>query len=131
MLMRKLIAGLTVAAAATIGFAGVAGAQTPRTTSSSTPATSSAHQAKCAKAEALLSAAEKREDAVNASITQLGARIGKLQQSGHTKRADALTQRLDKVKDRLAKVEARVAKVQDRVEKVCGSSPGTATTPAS
>ncbi len=88
MILRKLVAGMAIAASATIGFAGIAGAQstTPST------ATSTSQSARCAKAESLLSAAHKRDAAVNARLTALEARVAQLRQNGHTKRADAFEQ---------------------------------------
>ena len=122
-MIRKLLAGAALAGTLTLGYAGVAGAQTSSlsTTGASTPA--AAPHIDCTKAEATLAKLHQRDEAVKDRLAKLEARVQQLRQNGHTKRADLLQQRIDTVQGRLSKVEARLSKVEARVDAKCNVSP--------
>jgi len=129
---RKPLAALALAGALAVGYAGVAGAQTPAPAAPSTPTTQSQHHFTCEGAKDRLAKLQKRDDEIKAHIAKAEARRDQLVAEGKTDQAAALTKRIDAAKDRLGKVEARVEKVKDAVAKRCDNhaNPGTAATPA-
>jgi len=127
MTLRKILAGAALAGSVTLGFAGVAAAQTSPVSTPAATTGAPARHIDCTKVEATLAKLYQRDEAVNDRLTKLEARVAQLRQNGHTKRADMLQQRIDAVKDRLSKVESRLATVEAKVDQKCNVSPGTGT----
>jgi hypothetical protein len=119
-MFRKIIAGTAVAGALSLGLAGMAGAATTNTPSSSgTP--SAALCAKAAKVEARIQTWESK---VNARLPKAEAREAAAKAAGHTKVATFIANRITKVQARETKVNARLAKIEAK----CGTTGGTDST---
>ncbi len=113
-MLRRIIAGTAVAGALTFGVAGVAGAATPSSgTSTSTPSAKV-----CARLGTIESRVQKFEAKVNARIPKAEAREAKLRGAGHTKLADRIAARITKVQNRESKVNARLSTIEAK----CGTA---------
>ena len=122
--IKKPLAGLAVAATLTLGFTGIAGAQT----TSSSPAPTS-HPITCEQAQDILARLHARDEQVKDRIAKAEARVDQLRAQGHEDRAETLQKRIDAAKDRLGKIEARVASFEQKVDQHCGTnSPDPSTT---
>jgi TolA-binding protein len=117
--VRKSLVSLAVIGGLTVGFIGVAAAQT-----APTPAPPTAdHQFNCDHAHDVLAKFHARIDAVKDRIAKAEARVDQLRKEGHNQQADVLAKRIEKARDRLAKIEARLAKFVARVDQHCGTNP--------
>ena len=95
-MLRRIIAGTAVAGALTLGVAGVAGAATPGSgTSTSTPSAQA-----CARLSTIETRVQTFEAKVNARIPNAEAREAKARAAGHTKLADRIAARITRVQNR-------------------------------
>lgn len=120
MKFHRILATLTLAGALTMGFAGVAGAQTTDPTPSTTVPV---HKLNCDTARDRLAKLEKHDDAVRARIAKAEARRDKLQAEGQTVKAAELTKHIEAAKDRLSKLDARIAKLKSAIATRCSVDP--------
>ncbi len=119
-MLRRIIAGTAVAGALTMGVAGVAGAATPNS-GSSTNGTPSAKV--CARAAKIEARVQKLEAKLNAFVPKAEAREAKAKANGHTKLATAIANRITKVQNREAKINTRLSKLEAK----CGTASSGAT----
>jgi hypothetical protein len=114
-MVRRIIGGTALAAALTLGVAGVAGAgaATP-----SSGASGSTTPAACSRLPKLEARVQKFDNAVKARLPKAEAREAKLRAAGHDKLADAIATRITKVQARETKINARLSKAEAK----CGSS---------
>ena len=112
-MIRKLIAVAAVSGSLALGLAGVAGATTPSTpTSTPTPATL------CAKAEKLATRIQAREAKATAWVPKAQAREAKATTAGHTKLAIRIGDRITRVQ----KFETRGTTVLAKISAKCGTT---------
>jgi hypothetical protein len=123
-MFRKIIAGTAVAGALTLGLAGVAGADTP---SSSTGNTGTSVAARCAKLPQLQSKVQQREAKVNNTlIPRLQARENTAKTNGHTKVADRIAKFITRLQNRENRVNARLQKLEAKCSAATSGNTGQA-----
>lgn len=110
-MLRKIIAGTAVAGALTLGFAGVAGADTPA--SGNTGANGARLAAVCAKLPQIESKVQDLENkANNTLIPKLETAETNAKNAGHTVLANRIADRIARIQKREARVNARLQKVE-------------------
>ncbi|HXY28650.1 MAG TPA: hypothetical protein VEH82_10255 [Acidimicrobiales bacterium] len=110
-MLRKIIAGTAVAGALTLGFAGVAGADTPA--SGNTAANGARLAAVCAKLPQIESKVQDLENkANNTLIPKLETAETNAKNAGHTVLANRIADRIARIQKREARVNARLQKVE-------------------
>jgi len=110
-MLRKIIAGTAVAGALTLGFAGIAGADTPA--SGNTGANGARLAAVCAKLPQIQSKVQDLENkANNTLIPKLETAETNAKNAGHTALADRIADRIAHIQQREARVNARLQRVE-------------------
>lgn len=107
-MFRKIIAGTAVAGALTLGLAGVAGADTPASSSGA-----GIKATLCADLPQIQSKVQDVETTLNNTwIPKLQAAETKAQQTGHTALANKIAARITHLQQRESKVNDRLQKLQ-------------------
>ncbi len=117
-MLRKLIAGATLAGALTLGLAGAAGAATATSTGGSGGAVTSPTASRCSGLPKLETKVHTYESKVLALLPKTEAREAKAKTAGKTKLAHSLAKRITRVQNHEKKLHARLAKAEAK----CGTS---------
>jgi len=117
-MLRKLIAGATVAGALTLGLAGVAGAATSTSNGGRGGTVTSATASRCSGLSKLERKVHTVEGKVLTLVPKTEALEAKAKTAGKTKLAHSLAKRIAQVQRHETKVKARLAKAEAK----CGTS---------
>ena len=126
---KKMIVGVVAVGALSLGAAGMAGAATPATSGSSTPAATRLAKFNCDNATKVLDRIQKGEASIAAGLPKLTAAQSKAAAAGNTKRADRLQRRITRLES--AAFKTRLDKAAAAIEAKCNVAAPGSSTPAS
>ena len=120
-MLQRIIAGMAVVGALTLGLAGAAGAATGSSGSTGNSGTNApaitSSTTVCSLLPKIEARVQKVESKLAADLPKAQAAEAKAKAAGHTKLADRIGNRITKIQDRETKANARLAKLSSE----CGS----------